>query len=223
MRRFDSVCTLCGARDLLPFGQRTDGIRVLRCAVCGHGIVEHFQDDVHSLYEDAYFSAAHDPAIGYEDYAAGAEQGVAWAASLLRILKPGGQVLDIGCADGGALQLLGEGYDCFGIELNEGMAQVATRAGVRMIARDLFDGSVEQRYAGCFDAVLSIAVFEHIPDFKAAFRAATALLKPDGILIFEVPAVQFAGTSGIALHWSISTIPRRLPSNTCSARSFAYP
>ena len=193
MKRYDSVCTICGARDLLPFGQRTDGIRVLRCAVCGHGIVEHFQDNVQSLYEDEYFSAVPDSAIGYEDYAAGAEQGVAWAASLLRILKPGGQVLDIGCADGRALQLLGEGYDCFGIELNDSMAQQATQAGVRMIARDLLDSSVEQRYAGCFDAVLSIAVFEHIPDFKEAFRTATALLKPDGILIFEVPAVQFAG------------------------------
>src|ERR1035437_3236124 len=51
----------------------------------------------------------------------------------------------------------------------------------------------EHRYAGCFDAVLSIAVFEHISDFKEAFRTATALLKPDGILIFEVPVVQFAG------------------------------
>ena len=41
--------------------------------------------------------------------------------------------------------------------------------------------------------MLAIAVFEHIPDFKEAFRTATALLKPDGILIFEVPVVQFVG------------------------------
>jgi len=191
--RYDSVCTLCGARDFRPFGQRTDGVRVLQCAVCGHGIVEHFQDDVQSLYGDNYFSAAPDSAVGYNDYAFAAEHGVAWAAALLRILKPGGKVLDIGCANGRALQLLGEGYDCFGIELNESMAQQATRAGVRMIARDLLDSGVEQLYAGCFDAVLSIAVFEHIPDFKEAFRTATALLKPDGILIFEVPVVQFAG------------------------------
>jgi len=191
--RYDSVCTLCGARDLRPFGQRTDGVRVLQCAVCGHGIVEHFQDDVQSLYGDNYFSAAPDSAVGYNDYAFAAEHGVAWAAALLRILKPGGKVLDIGCANGRALQLLGEGYDCFGIELNESMAHQATRAGVRMIARDLLDSGVEQLYAGFFDAVLSIAVFEHIPDFKEAFRTATALLKPDGILIFEVPVVQFAG------------------------------
>ncbi len=62
-----------------------------------------------------------------------------------------------------------------------------------MIARDLLDSRVERLYAGSFDAVLSIAVFEHIPDFKKAFRAAMTLLKPDGILIFEVPLVQFAG------------------------------
>ena len=41
--------------------------------------------------------------------------------------------------------------------------------------------------------MLAIAVFEHIPDFKEAFRTAAALLKPDGILIFEVPVVQFVG------------------------------
>jgi hypothetical protein len=107
--RYDSVCTLCGARDLRPFGQRTDGVRVLQCAVCGHGIVEHFQDDVQSLYGDNYFSAAPDSAVGYNDYAFAAEHGVTWAAALLRILKPGGKVLDIGCANGRALQLLGEG------------------------------------------------------------------------------------------------------------------
>jgi glycosyltransferase involved in cell wall biosynthesis/SAM-dependent methyltransferase len=193
MKWYGSVCTLCGARDFLPFGQRTDGIRVLQCAVCGHGIVEHFEDDVHSLYGDQYFSAAPASAVGYQDYAFAAEHGVAWAPSLLRLLKVGGQVLDVGCANGSALRLLGEGYDCFGIELNEGMAQQATRAGVRMIARDLLDRGIEPVYSGYFDAVLAIAVFEHIPDFKEAFRTATALLKPDGILIFEVPLVQFAG------------------------------
>ena len=193
MKRYDSVCTVCGARDFRPFGQRTDGIHVLQCAACGHGIVEHFQVNVEGLYEDEYFSSVPGSAIGYTDYTVAQEQGVAWAASLLRILKPGGKVLDIGCADGRALQLLGKGYNCFGIELNDSMAEKAARSGVRIIARDLLDNSVERRFAGWFDAVLAVAVFEHIPDFKEAFRTSAALLKPNGILIFEVPLVQFAG------------------------------
>ena len=193
MRRYDSECIVCGAREFIPFGQRTDGVHVLQCARCGHGIVEQFQENVESLYADDYFSAPPDSAIGYQEYAQTAEHAIAWAPSLLRILKPRGKVLDIGCANGLALQLLGKGYDCFGIELNESMAQEARRSGVQMIAHDLLDSSVEQRYAGWFDAALAIAVFEHIPDFKEAFRTATALLKPDGILIFEVPVVQVAG------------------------------
>lgn len=193
MRRYDSECIVCGAREFIPFGQRTDGVHVLQCARCGHGIVEQFQENVQSLYADEYFSAPPDSAIGYQEYAQTAEHAIAWAPSLLRLLKPRGKVLDIGCANGLALQLLGKGYDCFGIELNESMAQEARRSGVQMIARDLLDSSVEQRYAGRFDAALAIAVFEHIPDFKEAFRTATALLKPDGILIFQVPVVQFVG------------------------------
>ena len=193
MRRYDSECIVCGAREFIPFGQRTDGVHVLQCARCGHGIVEQFQENVESLYADEYFSAPPDSAIGYQEYAQNAEQGTAWAAPLLRILKPRGKVLDIGCANGLALQLLGKGYECFGIELNEHMAQEASRSGVQMIAHDLLDSSVRQGYAGWFDAVLAIAVFEHIPDFKEAFRTAAALLKPDGILIFEVPVVQFVG------------------------------
>jgi len=193
MRRYDSECIVCGAREFIPFGQRTDGVHVLQCARCGHGIVEQFQENVASLYADDYFSAPPDSAIGYQEYAQTAEHAIVWAPSLLRILKPRGKVLDIGCANGLALQLLGKGYDCFGIELNESMAEEARRSGVQMIAHDLLDSSVEQQYAKWFDAVLAIAVFEHIPDFKEAFRTATALLKPDGILIFEVPLIQGPG------------------------------
>lgn len=193
MTRYDSACAICGGTDLLPFGRRADGIPVRQCAACGHGMVEYFRDDVQDLYEDRYFAGKSDSAVGYQEYLSTAEQGVAWAASLLRLLKPSGRVLDIGCANGVALQFLGEGYDRFGIELNEGMARLAAGAGIRIIAHDLFEQEVEQRYSGSFDAVLAIAVFEHIPDIKRAVRTAMTLLKPDGILIFEVPLVQFAG------------------------------
>jgi glycosyltransferase involved in cell wall biosynthesis/SAM-dependent methyltransferase len=193
MRRYDSECIVCGAREFIPFGQRTDGVHVLQCTRCGHGIVEQFQENVQSLYGDDYFSGPPDSVTGYQEYAETAEHSIAWAPSLLRILKPRGRVLDIGCANGLALQLLGEGYECFGIELNDSMAEEARRSGVHLIAHDLLDSSLEQSYAGWFDAALAIAVFEHIPDFKEAFRTATALLKPDGILIFEVPVVQVEG------------------------------
>ena len=164
--RYDSICNICGARQFLPFGQRSDGIHVRQCANCGHGIVEQFQDDIEKLYGDEYYSSEPASPIGYHDYGLTAEQGVAWAASLVRILKPAGNVLDVGCADGRALHLLGDGYNRFGIELNLGMADRARQAGVEIIARDLFDSRVRELHAGSFDVVLSIAVFEHVADFR---------------------------------------------------------
>ena len=193
MKRYDSTCPVCGASEFQPFGERSDGIPVRQCRICGHGVVERFRDDVASLYGNQYFSAPEGSAIGYDDYALEADQGVAWAASLVRLWKRGGAVLDIGCANGRALQLLGASFQTFGIELNEEMGKQAEMTGARVIANDLFDPRVQENHPGAFDAVLSIAVFEHIPAFKEAFGLAASLLKPDGILIFELPLVQAPG------------------------------
>ncbi len=129
MKFYDSPCTVCGARDLLPFGQRSDAVHVLRCAVCGHGIVEQFQDRTSkALYGDEYFAAELrvTPSGTKTTNLLPTKAKLAWAASLLRHLKRrADRVLDIGCANGRALQLLGEGYEYFGIELNECMAQRA--------------------------------------------------------------------------------------------------
>jgi hypothetical protein len=43
------------------------------------------------------------------------------------------------------------------------MARLASEAGVKMVGTGLFDGSVDPGLRGSFDAVLAIAVFEHIP------------------------------------------------------------
>jgi SAM-dependent methyltransferase len=42
-------------------------------------------------------------------------------------------------------------------------------------------------FDGTFDVVLSFDVFEHIPDFHAAFRECHRVLKPGGKLFFTVP------------------------------------
>ena len=38
-----------------------------------------------------------------------------------------------------------------------------------------------------FDVVLSFDVFEHVPDFRAAFREACRILAPGGTLLFTAP------------------------------------
>ena len=189
MKRYDSTCNVCGGHNLHPFAQRSDGVWVVMCKACGHGVVERFTDDIQALYGDQYFASQGDD-IGYAEYAYTAEHGLAWAAALVRLLRPSGSVVDIGCANGRLLTLLGGAYDRFGIEPNATMSEEARRTGSTILARDLLDHKSLRAHSGRFDVALAIAVLEHVPDFRGAFEAALNLLRPNGLLLFEVPLIR---------------------------------
>jgi SAM-dependent methyltransferase len=189
MRRYDSTCNVCSAHDFQLFAHRSDGVPVIVCASCGHGVVESFTEDVDALYGDDYFGSQ-DPTIGYSDYSVTSEQGMVWVSALLPLIRPRGRILEIGCANGRGLRILSSAYERFGVEINVHMAQQAERDGVQIVAHNLLDNHLKKAYAGWFDVALAIAVFEHIPDFKGAVEAALNLLQPDGILIFEIPLIR---------------------------------
>lgn len=205
MIRFDDQCRACGANEFRPLAVRSDGIPVIVCTTCGHGVVEYFQDDPQALYGDDYFAAAPDSTSGYTDYDYTAQHALTWASTLVRLLRPSGRILDIGCASGHLLKDLGDAYERFGIEPNRGMADKCQLAGGTIIASDLLDACV-QRYAGSFDLATAIAVFEHVPDFKGAFEAALSLLRPDGLLLFEVPVISGPANSDVWFRTSLEHI-----------------
>jgi SAM-dependent methyltransferase len=168
--------------------QRSDGLTVRFCDTCGHGEVE-ILPDVSTLYADHYFQTGSDSQSGYADYSYVAEHGLRWAASLGRLLRSGGRVLDIGCADGRLARMFPDVYECYGIEPNETMAERARQSGVQIIASDALDATALNSHRGSFDLVFAVAVFEHLPDFREAVKNTLAYLKPDGLLIFEVPLI----------------------------------
>lgn len=170
--------------------KRKDNVAVLRCEACGLGIIEAIPEDLASLYDDAYYgSEKRDDGVGYNDYQLMAEHGLSWAAELACRLKAGGTILDVGCADGSLLKRLPSTFDLHGIEVNERMIAQCAEANIKILGRDLFDPGILKRYEHKFDIVTAIAVFEHLRDFRRGFEAALALLKPDGILLFEVPYI----------------------------------
>ena len=183
-------CTVCGSDGLTLFTRRSDRMAVLRCPVCDMGVIETIPDDLMALYGDGYFYAeyADDAGAAGQGYADTAEHGVSWASALVRVIRPqGGRVLDVGCADGRLLTRLGPRYATFGVEPNAAMAQSAEDQGVEILARDFLDPSLTDQYAGSFDVITAIAVLEHLPDIRAAMAQALHLLRPDGVLLFEVP------------------------------------
>ncbi|MGH7919350.1 MAG: class I SAM-dependent methyltransferase, partial [Candidatus Dormibacteraceae bacterium] len=75
------------------------------------------------------------------------------------------------------------------IEVNPAMATRARQAGVTIIASDILAPRLSTHFADRFDAILALSVFEHTSDIRRACQAAVEMLKPSGVLIFEVPLI----------------------------------
>jgi O-antigen biosynthesis protein len=200
------ACKICGSPRLEPYRMRSDGVNVLRCLNCGMGMVQEHPADLARLYNDAYYTSENGSANGYADYSLTAEHGVAWAASLIRLLAPHGRILDIGCADGHLLKKLQLSHDCYGIEVNPKMAALCRSAGIEIIGSDIYDPTLGKKYKGSFDVVSAVAVFEHLCDLKAAVRIALDLLRSNGILLFEVPLMSSQHSSDIWFKSSLEHI-----------------
>jgi 2-polyprenyl-3-methyl-5-hydroxy-6-metoxy-1,4-benzoquinol methylase len=185
-----AICNICGSAELTLLAKRSDDQAVLVCKRCGMGVVDLIPEDTSVLYDDSYYHKEEsDIDSGYLSYDANSEHGVLWASELVNVMKRGENVLDIGCANGYLLNHLNPEFKRYGIEANSKAAKVAEQSGVRIIGNDILDPKLISKYGEYFDVITAIAVFEHISDFKGAVEAALKMLKPDGILIFEVPLI----------------------------------
>jgi glycosyltransferase involved in cell wall biosynthesis/SAM-dependent methyltransferase len=189
--RNDRVCNACGGLSFSVLGRRSDDLAVLCCETCGLGVVESIPESLEAFYDDAYYGIGRtDERIGYSNYSYTSEHGVSWAAAFVQMLNPaGGRVLDVGCADGTLLSKLPASFECYGIEVNTCMAALAEERGIWILGRDLLDPALLREYGGRFDVVTAIAVLEHLSDIRRGVQIALELLRPDGVLLFEVPYI----------------------------------
>ncbi len=175
-----------------------------QCIQCGLGVVAQKPKSTAHYYGDGYYAAG--GATGYDDYGFMAEHGLGWAAALVKLLRSEGRILDVGCADGYLLQKFGARFEKFGIEVNPRAAQQAASSGVRVLGNDLLDPSFLENHRSTFDIVTAIAVFEHLLDFRQGFSIAVEALKPDGILLFEVPVMSATGSNDAWMQGSFEHI-----------------
>src|SRR5262249_51193517 len=106
------LCSICKHSTMEHFAIRADGAEILRCNGCGMGVLADIPSDPAAVYDDNYYglngNGPKQDGVGYDNYSYTAEHGVAWAAALVRLIRPdGGRVLDIGCGDGRLLGKLG--------------------------------------------------------------------------------------------------------------------
>jgi len=139
--------------------------------------------ELDSLYGEEYFfgETSGYPTSGYKE---GHPDWSAWLEFLWR-LKPGGLLLDIGCAYGYLVQDARErGYTAFGTDISSfALHQEPALAPcvVQALAAQLpFKPS-------SFDVVALFDVLEHLHDWDRCLLEVVRLLKPDGLIVGATP------------------------------------
>jgi SAM-dependent methyltransferase len=215
---FEAVpCAVCGSTDVVAAKVRTpvdDHAEVLalpggrsRWVVCSRCALV-FQsprpdaDAVGRLYDGGdYHTTRGGVPEHYVQYSLRRSvDALAWAGARVPEV---GRALDIGCGIGGALVALRDaGWETFGVEPDEQMADVARERFGLDVVTGMFtaDTAADQD----FDLAYSCHVWEHLADPVATSRAAHArLAERRGHLMIVVPTFRKATT----LAWSCFTAP----------------
>jgi 2-polyprenyl-3-methyl-5-hydroxy-6-metoxy-1,4-benzoquinol methylase len=120
------------------------------------------------------------------------------------------KVLDIGCADGRALnwykQVRSAKVETFGVDFDEKAVQLARNAGHTVYAGRFEEAGIPEQF---FDLVVATHVIEHVADPKAFAQRAFDVLKPGGIFLIETPNIEaFDARWFKNRHWGGYHFPR---------------
>lgn len=184
--RFENVpCAICGQENAEVFMTGSGPARVVRCRNDG------------LLYQ----SPRLEPAIIREQHrtfvrADNLEMFTDYRRAVLRRearaiqrLKPGGRLLDIGCATGTLFEFFNHGWRMCGVDTSQAGVEVAAR----QYGAEVFCGTLEEaRYpSGSFDVVSVLDTLFYNPQPDRELLEIRRVLKDDGLLAVEIPGYNY--------------------------------
>jgi SAM-dependent methyltransferase len=108
------------------------------------------------------------------------------------------KVLEIGCAEGGFLEILYElGIDAVGLELEPQRVKIAIEKNpnLKIIIGDITDDKIVEQIGKRFDLIVMRDVIEHIPRRSEMFSNIVKLLNTEGYLYITFPP-KYSGFAG---------------------------
>ncbi|MCP4203637.1 MAG: class I SAM-dependent methyltransferase [bacterium] len=128
--------------------------------------------------------------LEFEDRFRGREEDIAHRLEpYLGVLSGRGEVLDLGCGRGEALEVMtAHGIRCSGVDSNVEMVDRCREKGFEAEVGDLFT-ALEARSEASLGGIVSFHVIEHLPaaELERLSRLAWRVLAPAGVLVLETP------------------------------------
>lgn len=200
----DRECPQCGRDNAhQPAGRYSLGVWAVKaCADCGFTYIDQAPAST-SLSEDIPWEKSAQVEAEWRNASRGIQQSLSrwtrWRLHLLprktmphllrRHARPG-NVLDLGCGDGGQMLALGDGFVPHGIEISRRLSSLADarfRArGGGAVCAPCADG-LAQFPDGHFAAATLRSYLEHEPEPARILRELHRTLRPGGIAIVKVP------------------------------------
>jgi 2-polyprenyl-3-methyl-5-hydroxy-6-metoxy-1,4-benzoquinol methylase len=117
------------------------------------------------------------------------ERNLYWLRTLLKYRLPPARVMELGCAHGSFVALMHQcGFQASGVEMSPWVVEL----GKKTFGIDVQLGPVESLAIepDSVDVIAMMDVMEHLPDPVATMSHCLSLLKPDGILLIQMPDFQ---------------------------------
>ena len=178
-----------------------DPFPFVECAACGFVFCPELDHDAtRAIYEGGEYQQRQeyvDEGLA-TDRMRNAESRLRW---VLQVVPRTERLLDVGAAAGTFVCAAGNaGFDAFGVEPSPEFAHY----GREHFGVDVQDGRLEDLVGldESVDVITMWHVLEHIPQPVRALETAGRLLKPDGLLILEVPNAESIMARRLGLAWT---------------------
>ncbi|MGO4222720.1 methyltransferase domain-containing protein [Lysobacter sp. TAF61] len=184
----------CGASSFREFGPD-----YLECTTCGTLVSQKglssdelvVVDDESDFYGKNYWLDHQSAELDQPDINARTrtdlpERNLYWLRTLLKYRVPSARAVELGCAHGSFVALMKQcGFQASGVEMSPWVVEL----GKKTFGIDIELGPVENLdiEPGSIDVIAMMDVMEHLPDPVATMSHCLSLLKPDGILLIQMP------------------------------------
>jgi 2-polyprenyl-3-methyl-5-hydroxy-6-metoxy-1,4-benzoquinol methylase len=187
-------CPLCQNQTSLPRHQWPE-FDTHVCAACGFEFINteaaSYPSNAQYVYDEANIGTSnpHQPHIRRR------------VADVMRLAKPPGRALDIGCGKGEVSLLLAQqGFQCTGIDMKPALIRHLQAHYSHVTWRAAMSHELEAE-GEQFDVITMYHVLEHISHPVETLRRICRLGKPGGLLVVEVPNVGGLEAKLKGKHW----------------------